>query len=78
MNAILVFCDFALKAEAAAPHREKREEGRGCVNYFTLWIRVDRPHCSVCQNERQPTHLSIIKPWGLISRNVVSIEMYYR
>ena len=54
MNAILVFCYFVLKAEPAAPHREKREEA---VNYFTLWIRVDSPHCSVCQNERQPTHL---------------------
>ena len=65
----------------------QREEGRGCVNYFTLWIRVDSPHCSVCQNERQPTHLSIIKPWGLISLRVDfyqhvmlyrCIEMYYR
>ena len=26
MNAIFVFCDFVLKAEPAAPHREKRRE----------------------------------------------------
>ena len=67
MNAILVLCYFVLKAEPAAPHREKR---KGCVNYFTLWKRVHSPHCSVCQNKRQPTHLSIIKPWGLISLRV--------